>query len=230
MIGADKTKVKAALTLAIEIVRKCFNLNSPKSVQKLGLFKTQPLLADYKQLYFQYVEVLLQTDQEIKQIILSEEPIRTGEEIFYSLGSVSFNYKLRSDLSNFDPVLLANSLTDVIIAQERESLASEHMQVLMVCCGSKENLEQAALLDSWLKVFVKLREYLLVSICDSEICRHSIIVLHNFLTADQLKYSVYPETKDLLVKSLELLYRDRPEPYTECMGHFREYMLSQVSS
>lgn len=61
------------------------------------------------------MEVLLPVDQEIKQIILSEEPIRTGEEIYFSLGTVSFNYKLKSDLKNFDTILLANALMDVII-------------------------------------------------------------------------------------------------------------------
>ena len=59
--------------------------------------------------------MLLPIDQEIKQIILSEEPIRTGEEIYFSLGTVSFNYKLKSDLSNFDVILLANALMEVII-------------------------------------------------------------------------------------------------------------------
>lgn len=47
-IGADKTKIKAALVQAIEIVKKCFNINSPKSVQKIGLFRLQPLINDYK--------------------------------------------------------------------------------------------------------------------------------------------------------------------------------------
>lgn len=99
---------------------------------------------DYKQLYFTYVEVLLPIDQEIKQIILSEEPIRTGEEIYFSLGTVSFNYKLKSDLTNFDVILLANALMEVIIHQEKESLDVEHMQILMVCCQNREDLEQPA--------------------------------------------------------------------------------------
>ena len=66
-------------------------------------------------LYLHYVEVLLQVDQEIKQIILSEEPIRAGEEIYFSLGLVSFNYKLRSDITNIDCILLCNSLIDFVI-------------------------------------------------------------------------------------------------------------------
>jgi hypothetical protein len=66
-------------------------------------------------LYVPYIEVLIQVDPEIKAIILSEEPIRAGEEIFFSLGLVSFNYKLRADLSDIDPVLLCNSLIDYVI-------------------------------------------------------------------------------------------------------------------
>lgn len=125
--NADKNVVKKNLNLAIDIIIKCFNVNSPKSVQKLGLFELQPLLNDYKALYAPYVEVLVQIDQEIKSIILSEEPIRcnsqtklilyiAGEDIYFSLGNLSFNYKLKSDLNNFDKILLSNALIDVVIS------------------------------------------------------------------------------------------------------------------
>jgi hypothetical protein len=113
--NSDKNVVKKNLNLAIEIVLRCFSVNSPKSVQKLGLFELQPLLNDYKQLYPPYVEVLVQIDQEIKSIILSDEPIRAGEDIYFSLGNLSFNYKLKSDLNNFDRILLSNALIDVVI-------------------------------------------------------------------------------------------------------------------
>ena len=45
-----------------------------------------------------------------------------------------------------------------------------------------------------LKVFSKLKNYLLVSICDAEICADSLAILHNFLTADSLKYHIYVTT------------------------------------
>ena len=130
--SADKNVVKKNLNLAIDIVLKCFSINSPKSVQKLGLFELQPLLNDYKALYTPYVEVLIQIDQEIKSIILSEEPIRSGEDIYFSLGNLSFNYKLKSDLNNFDKIFLSNSLIDVVISSQFESLESYHMQILYV--------------------------------------------------------------------------------------------------
>lgn len=37
--NSDKNVVKKNLNLAIEIILKCFSINSPKSVQKLGLFE-----------------------------------------------------------------------------------------------------------------------------------------------------------------------------------------------
>ena len=64
----------------------------------------------------------------------------------------------------------------------------------------------------------------MVSICDGDICADSIVVLHNFMTADQIKYQVYNETKDLLVKSLELLYKD--EGTEGCKDNFRNYLLT----
>lgn len=119
----------------MEIINKCFNTQSPKSVQKLGLFELQPLLNDFKQLYFPYIEVLLQIDPEIKQIILSEEPIKAGEDIYFSLGNVSFNYKLKSDISNFDRIILCNSLMDMIIQNKLDSFYKEHMEIITVCAG-----------------------------------------------------------------------------------------------
>jgi hypothetical protein len=121
----ERNTVKGNLNMAVEIINNCFNLDAPKSVQKIGLFKLQCLLPDYKLLYPLYVDVLIQTDDEIKQIILSDQPIKEGEEIFYGFGNGSFNYKLKSDLKNFDNMLMANSLIDLIIQYGYDSLSKE---------------------------------------------------------------------------------------------------------
>lgn len=164
--------------------------------------------------------MLIQVDQEIKQIILSDEPIRAGEEIFFSLGLVSFNYKLRSDLADIDSVLLCNSLIDYVIANNYESLEKEHMQIISVCAGSHNSLNPLVS-DSWFKVYQKLKDYLLVSMCDAELVSEALDVLHNFLSDDHLKYQVQDETKDLMVKSIELLYNGDSEI---CKDKFKDYL------
>lgn len=119
----------------MDIIGNCFSNDAPKSVQKIGLFRLQGLLSDYKKLYPLYMDTLVQTDEEIKSIILNEEPMKPGEEIFYSFGNGSFNYKLKSDFNNFDLLLMANSLIDIITSMGFDSLLKEHMQIFMLTCG-----------------------------------------------------------------------------------------------
>lgn len=114
---------------------------------------------------------------------MSDEPIRTGEEIFFSLGLISFNYKLKSDLSNIDPILLCNSVIDHVISNGFESLEQEHMHLISVSAGPHSDLSGLNS-ESWLRVYQKLKDYLLVSICDEDLCEEAIGVLHNFLTND----------------------------------------------
>ena len=35
----DKNSVKGNLNMSVDIINNCFNLDAPKSVQKIGLFK-----------------------------------------------------------------------------------------------------------------------------------------------------------------------------------------------
>ena len=37
--GGDRNAIKVNLNLAVDIIHSCFNLDAPKSVQKIGLFK-----------------------------------------------------------------------------------------------------------------------------------------------------------------------------------------------
>jgi len=91
-------------------------------------------------------------------------------------------------LNNFDKILLANALIDTVINGQFESLENDHMQVLFVCCGDPSEYTSSHLGESWLKVFQKLKDYLLVSICDPELCEQGLAILHNFLTADTIKF------------------------------------------
>lgn len=54
----ERNTLKGNLTMAVDIISRCFNLDTPKSVQKIGLFKLQSLLPDFRILYPLYVDVL----------------------------------------------------------------------------------------------------------------------------------------------------------------------------
>jgi hypothetical protein len=70
-------------------------------------------------------------------------------------------------------------------------LETDHMQVLYVCCADPTEYQSSHQAESWLKVFQKMKDYLLVSICDPELCDQGLFILHNFLTADTLKFQIY---------------------------------------
>eukprot|EP00347_Sterkiella_histriomuscorum_P008400 403345240 len=223
--GQDRNSIKRNLNLAVEIINKTFNINSPKSVQQLGLFELQPLLNDYKVLYYPYTEVLIQCDPEIKSIILSEEPIRSGEDIYFSLGNSSFNYKLKSDIGNFDKIVLANALIDIVIQQQQETLSVDHMQILYMCTGDSSEFLNSHQNESWLKVWQKMKDYVMISLCDPDICEQGLIILHNFLTCDTLKFQIYEESREIFIKSLELLYQGESEL---CKQKLKEYLITKV--
>ena len=136
------------------------------------------------------MDTLVQTDEEIKSIILNEEPMKPGEEIFYSFGNGSFNYKLKSDFKNFDLYQMANSLIDIITGMGFDSLLKEHMQIFMLTCGKdpEKTINDGVNTEAWLKFFSKFKDFLIVSICDEELVEDALVILHNFLTSTNLKF------------------------------------------
>jgi hypothetical protein len=132
---------------------------------------------------------------------------------------------LKSDLNNFDKILLSNALIDVVISRGYEMLETDHMQVLYVCCADPTEFQSSHQAESWFKVFQKMKDYLLVSICDPELCDQGLFILHNFLTADTLKFQIYDDCRDIYSKSLELLYHGESDI---CKQKFKDYILSRV--
>lgn len=52
---------------------------------------------------------------EVINILLKLTFFIAGEDIYFSLGNSSFNYKLKSDMANFDRIILANALIDIVL-------------------------------------------------------------------------------------------------------------------
>lgn len=68
----------------------------------------------YKRIYPMYVDILVHTDDDIKQVILYDKPLDENQDLQMDLGFTNFHYTFKSDINNFDKFLLANSLIDVI--------------------------------------------------------------------------------------------------------------------
>ena len=77
----DRATIKQNLQCAMDIISNCFSNDSSKAVRKIGLFKLQSLLNDFKKLYPLYMDTLVNSEEDVKQIILSDEP--TTNPIFF---------------------------------------------------------------------------------------------------------------------------------------------------
>lgn len=60
---------------------------------------------------------------------------------------------------------MCNSVIDYVISNGYESLEQEHMQLITVCAGPDAEIN-GSMAESWLRVYQKLKDYILVSICD----------------------------------------------------------------
>ena len=97
----------------------------------------------------------------------------------------------------------------------------------MICCGKDPDntINVTVNSDNWTKFFAKFKDFLLVSICAEDLCDEALEILHNFLTSPTLKFMVYDESKQSLLRSIELLYDGNSEV---CQQKFRDYLLNKV--
>ena len=184
----DRNYAKQLISDNLDIMKNCFGANVPKGVQKLGLFETQDILNDFKSLYRPYVETFLEIDPDVRSIILGEDETLKNEEIYFSLGSNSDNYRVKSNPDFFDRISIARSLADYIIENELESLESVHID--LIDFATNQGMD-SKYLDSWFKIFAKLKEYLFVAICDQDLYTQALTILHRFFSTEQLKFQIY---------------------------------------
>ena len=63
-------------------------------------------------------------------------------------------------------------------------------------------------MQSWFKIFAKLKEYLFVAICDPDLFQDALHILTQFFTAEQLKFQIYEESTQVFPKTLQVLYSE----------------------
>jgi len=119
---------------------------------------------------------------------------------------------------------MANAVIDIVINNELDMLEPTHMELLLFSL-SDPDFGPASQVDQWFKLFQKLKDYLLVSICHPELCPDALVILHNYFTVDVLRHLVYDEAREVYLKSLELLFQGQSD---ECKETFKTYLNDKV--
>ena len=144
----DRNYAKQLIIYNLEIINNWFGINVPKSVQKLGLFEIQDILNDFKTLYKVYVETFLGMDSDVRVIILGNDEALKDEEIYFSLGSNSDNYRVKSNPELFDKNFLSKSLTEYISENRLDYLDKPHIDLIEFITGKELNDEDH---EYWLR-------------------------------------------------------------------------------
>lgn len=184
----DRNYAKQLISDNLDIMNNCFGAKVPKSVQKLALLEVQDILNDYKALYKNYIETFLEMEPDVRSIILGEDETLKNEEIFFSLGNNSDNYKVKSNPEYFDRLSMARALADYIIENELESLERIHVDLILFFIDQELDIKYH---ESWFRIFAKLKEYLFVAICDQDLYEEALSILFKFFTTEQLKFQIY---------------------------------------
>lgn len=216
----DRNYAKQLIEDNIVIIRNCFNVNAPKSVMKIGLFELQNVLGDFKLLYKDYIDCFITIEQDVRDIVLGK--MLKNEEIHFSIGYNSFTYVFKSKPELFDRISMAASLSEQILESQLENLENQHMELFEF---TLEGQIDSFNIDSWFKIFSKIKEYLFVAICDQDLYQQALNILSKFFSTDQLKYQIYDDSSTIFVKTIQVLFSSGAE---DCKGAFREYIKNSV--
>ena len=215
----DRAYAKQLISDNLDIMRNCFGANVPMSVQRIGLFECQDILNDYKALYRPYIETFLKMEPDIRAMIFNEGEGKQDEEIYFSLGENSDIYMVRSNPQLLDKLSMLKALSDLIIDNELENLQSIHIELIAFFTDQEMDSKQH---ETWFKVFSKLKEYLFVAICDTDLYELALKILLRFFSTEQLKFQIFEDSQKIFPKTLQVLYDGEAEICKETFKKFVE--------
>ena len=95
---------------------------------------------------------------------------------------------MRPDTRNIDKIALMKALCDYIHTNNLEHLDEEHMKVLLACITKPVLTSE---LESWLKIFKNIKDYLFVALLDPELVLSALTILNKFFTINNITETVF---------------------------------------
>ena len=74
-------------------------------------------------------------------------------------------------------------MADHVLSAQLENLEEQHFEILHFCLHNEQDSLNMDM-QSWFKIFAKLKEYLFVAICDPDLYQDAIKILTMFFTAE----------------------------------------------
>lgn len=96
---------------------------------------------------------------------------------------------------------MASSLANYVKSKELENLDEAHADIFLACIkGTMDDY------DGWIEIYQKLQEYICVALCDVDLCYKAQEILKRFLTAPGLYDTTIANSREILLKALNLVF------------------------
>lgn len=185
------------------IVESILSSSNSEAVCKIGLAYLAKNVETHPAIQALYLNALVSLPRESNDFVLGDGPYE-NIAVAGAPGGKFRIYPLKYS-PGFSGLAVAQQLATVLKLEQPEHMEVEQMRALLACLSSpRQGSVFATDMPEWEKVFVQVRDYVFVALCDAECCDLALCILREFVLRSDLQAQVLQEPTFL--GSLRLLY------------------------
>ena len=200
-IGADDENAGRVYAIADTIMTRYTSPN----IQKIGLTCLAGSIEAHPQMCKSYVQYLLSLPHHFRMNLLG--PVEEVEPV-QILGATASNYEIDSLPSRWNSYKVAQAAVDIIFEAKLPNLEKEHIAVLQAAVASAADGAADDEVGPWGELFVSMKDFFYVSLCDEELCDGAVGIFESFLSF--LPAATVIKTFPTLLSSLLMIFPEGP--------------------
>jgi hypothetical protein len=201
-IGADDENAGRVYAIANTIMTRYTSPN----IQKIGLTCLAGSIEAHPQMCKSYVQYLFSLPHHFRMNLLG--PVEEVEPV-QILGATASNYDIDSLPSRWNSYKVAAAAVELIFEAKLSNLEKEHVAVLQAAVASAADGVADDEIGPWGELFVTMKDFFYVSLCDEELCDGAVGIFESFLSF--LPAATVIKTFPTLLSSLLMIFPGGPE-------------------
>jgi hypothetical protein len=200
-ISADDENAARVYAIANTIMTRYTSPN----IQKIGLTCLAGCIEAHPAMCKSYVQFLLSLPHHFRMNLLG--PAEEVEPV-QILGATASNYEIDSLPSRWNSYKVAQAAVDIIFEAKLPNLEKEHIAVLHAAAASAADGVTEEEVGPWGELFVSMKDFFYVSLCDEELCDGAVGIFDSFLSF--LPAATVIKTFPTLLSSLLMIFPGGP--------------------
>ena len=196
-IGPEDENAARVYAIADTIMTRYTSPN----IQKIGLTCLAGSIEAHPQMCKAYVQYLFSLPHHFRMNLLG--PVEEVEPV-QILGATASNYDIDSLPSRWNSYKVAAAAVELILEAKLANLEKEHIAVLQAAVASAADGVADDEVAAWGELFVSMKDFFYVSLCDEELCDGAVGIFESFLSF--LPAATVIKTFPTLLSSLLMIF------------------------